>query len=537
MTDYSKMSDADLLKSIQQPGAPDYSKLSDEDLLKAVQSPQTAPEAQASAAAPTILAPERPHTGYAATVRATMSGENAPDHVQARPVADIAKSYGNYGIGAAEGAVTGAPGIPGDIESTGRRVLAAVGAPVSTEPVLPTSESIGNAVFGQPQNQEQATGRSIGAFASPLVAAKAVKAVAGLTGPLVAGAGTTAAAQDASKAGYVLPPAMASKSPGVVSQGLSMLSGKIKLQQAASAKNEETTTRLATESLGLPAGTPIDSASLDAVRQFGSQAYKAVAQAVPQIVPDNAFVSAAQSLGSRLSSAAQAFPGLVKNKEIEDLSGTLVNAKSFSPEAGVELVRHLRFDATTNLKAFSDPAKQALGLAQRQAADAVDDLMERNIVAAGKPDIIHAYRDARELLARSYDVETATNPATGDVNARMLGALANKGRPLSGQLKAIADAARAFPKAMQTTANMGGTENLGILDAAVGVTHPGAIPALLARPASRSILLSPAYQNVLMGNAPQIGNALSRLPSVNPFALPNSVGPENALHNPVNRPN
>lgn len=435
--------------------------------------------------------------------------------------------------GVLEGGAASVPGIPGNIEQAGRGVLSLV-APVSTETFLPTSSDVANTVFGQPNSPEQAGGRDIGDLIGPGAIAKSLKGIASITSrsSAISGAIPNGAAQAAHEAGYVLPPAMATKSPGAVSKMLGAVSGKIKLQQAASAKNQEVTNRLAAESLGLGSDVPLNDDALSAVRKDAGKDYEAVAASVPEIKPDPEFQGVVNSLGKRTTEAAKAFPGLIKNDDIEALTEALKEAKSFSPRAGLELVRHLRADASANLKAFSEPSRQALGLAQRQGADAVDDLMERNLTASGKPDLVFAYRDARQQLARTYDIEAATNSATGDVNARILGALAKKGRPLSGQLKAIADAARAFPKAMQSPASFGEKEDIGILDLGMaGMTHGATAPVSFARPGVRHLILSPRYQNALMGSggAPG-GNALSQVPAINPFAIPN-VLQENALGN------
>lgn len=175
----------------------------------------------------------------------------------------------------------------------------------------------------------------------------------------------------------------------------------------------------------------------------------------------------------------------------------------------MELVKELRFNANANLRAIGDPSKHALGLAQRQAADAVDDLMERNITAAGQPDVIAAYKQARQLIAKSYDVEGATNATTGDVNARGLARLAAKGRPLSGELDTIARAAEAFPKAMQAPAGFGYDEKLSALDffgSAAAAIHgsPGIAGAIVGRPVARSVILSQPYQRAATDQRPTV---------------------------------
>ena len=51
--------------------------------------------------------------------------------------------------------------------------------------------------------------------------------------------------------------------------------------------------------------------------------------------------------------------------------------------AMMEAVKRLRFDAKANLKAAADPDKLVLGLAQRRAAQAIDDLIERRLTETG----------------------------------------------------------------------------------------------------------------------------------------------------------
>ena len=325
------------------------------------------------------------------------------------------------------------------------------------------------------------------------------------------------AAVNAREAGYVLPPASISEKPGLVSNVLSGWSGKIKTQQAASAKNQEVTNTLATKALGLPPGTTLTEEVFNGVRREAGKAYQAVIDAVPSIKADSEFKAIVDGLGGQNSQAAKAFPKIIANSGIKDMVDELKSADEHPTAAWVELVKELRFNANTNLKAIGDPSKHALGLAQREAASTVDDMLERQLAAAGKPDAVEAYQAARRLIAKSYDVEGATNSATGDVSARGLARLADKGRPLNGELKTIADAASAFPKAMQAPSGFGDNEAWSILDffgatgsAAAG--HPGVAGAILGRPAARAAVLSGPYQNRLV-QQPMPGPPLQILPT------------------------
>lgn len=308
---------------------------------------------------------------------------------------------------------------------------------------------------------------------------------------------------EARQAGYVLPPAAISDKPGIVSNVLAGWSGKIKTQQAASARNQVVTNELAAQALGLPRNTVLTDQVFNNIRAEAGKAYEAVKTAIPVIDADESYIKAIADLGGANSQAAQIFPKITKNPGIADLREELQNVKQFPTEAGVEVVKELRFNANANLRAVGDPSKHALGLAQRQAADEIDALMERRIVESGQPDVVDTYRKARRLIAKSYDIEGATNPATGDVNARGLARLAMKGRPLTDELDTIATAAAAFPKAMQVPLQFGGDEKLSGLDffgSALAIAHgaPDVAGLILARPLARHAILSEPFQNSLV---------------------------------------
>lgn len=336
---------------------------------------------------------------------------------------------------------------------------------------------------------------------------------ASLEGAAVPKTGPRPAAVEARQAGYVLPPGAISEKPGLVSQVLAGWGGKIKTQQAASARNQEITNSLAAKALDLPPGTVLSDQAFNAVRAKAGQAYQAVANAIPIVHADQAYDQIVAGLGGANSQAAKLFPKITANPGIKDLTDELKSVRQIPTDAALEIVKELRFNANANLHALGDPSKHALGLAQRQSADAIDDLIERNIQAAGPAGggLVDQYRQARRLIARSYDVEGATNPGTGDVNARGIARLAAKGRPLTGDLDTIANAAAAFPKAMQMPSGFGHEENMSVLDFFFGVGsaaagHPeGAIASILRGPA-RGAALSKPVQNLAARTRP--GNPL-----------------------------
>src|SRR5262249_54170451 len=143
--------------------------------------------------------------------------------------------------------------------------------------------------------------------------------------------------------------------------------------------------------------------------------------------------------------------------------------------------------------------------AQHRIAASLEDLVERNLKRSGQEQLLVGFRDARTTLARVYDIEKALNPATGNVDAAKLAQALKKGRPLSGDLKQVADFAGAFPKAVQMPERMGSLPQTSPLDwAAAGITGAatGAGPitaaALAARPIARAAALSGPIQRLAL---------------------------------------
>lgn len=333
--------------------------------------------------------------------------------------------------------------------------------------------------------------------------------------------------QVAHDAGYVLPPTAALDSPGVVNDLASGVGGKIKLQQGASTRNQEVTNGLAAKSLGLPKDTVLTDKVFKTVRDNASKAYTDIANSVPQMQADAAYKAGISKLGVGNQAASTQFKGVVENPELDKMVENLGKVDTFSPDSALFVVRKLRKDAGANLQNRADPNKAALGLAQRKAADEIDDLVERNLAAAGKADLVPKYKEARQLLAKSHDVEGATNSATGDVSAKALAKLSNRGSPFTGDLKVIANTANAFPKAMQNAASFGGDEPYSALDAGASVfaaAHGdyGAVATILGRPLVRNALLSKAYQDHLFQNTtiPNIPPPQSGLSLVQSAPLP-----------------
>lgn len=334
-------------------------------------------------------------------------------------------------------------------------------------------------------------------------------------------------AEEATKAGYSLTPRMVSKQPGMLADGMSAWSGKVKTAQAASAKNQEVTNSLAATDLGLPADTVFTDKVFKDVRSEAGKAYGAIPKAIPVVKADKEFLDGVSTLGGANTAAANEFPDIMGNPDVEKLVTSLSSKSEFPSSVATELVKKLRTQASSNFR--GDASKVELAFAQRQAANEIDNLIERNLAQTGDAGLVNEYRAARQTIAKSHDIEAATNTATGNVSARKIAALANKGRPLTGGLDTIANTANAFPKAMQSESAFGEVEPLSVLDVGAGLAalphNPSLLGAVLGRPLARAAVLSKPMQNRVLSAATNGGQKnLLQMPNLS-GRLPQPYGP------------
>lgn len=306
---------------------------------------------------------------------------------------------------------------------------------------------------------------------------------------------TLAAATAGREAGYVIPPTQVK--PTLTNRLLEGFSGKITTAQNASARNQGVTNELAKKAINAQELTP---EGLQAVRAQANKAYDVLGQSAP-FQADDAFRASLEKAGASSKQLKADFPELV-NKDVDSLVEGLAGRAEFDAQSTIEAVKRLRASASAN-RISTDPEKKALGQVQSKVSAALEDLIERNLQTQGAPEVLEAYRAARQTLAKTYDIEKAMNPASGNVDANKLAQLLKKGRPLTGDLRTIAEFSSAFPKATQTVERMGSLPQTSPLDwAAMGLGsaatgNPLMMAGVLARPAARSAVLSPMVQNRL----------------------------------------
>ena len=280
--------------------------------------------------------------------------------------------------------------------------------------------------------------------------------------------------------------------------------GKQAIEATAQIKNQPVTNKLAAKALGLADDTPLTPEVLSGIRQEAGKAYEAIRN-LGTLSADDVYRNSLREIRNKFAGASKDFPEL-SNPQV----GRLVRALSkptISAEGAIEQVKNLRGAAKSNLMPTSSASDKLLGNAQRKAAEALDDLIERNIEPNLGAEILNNYKAARQLIAKTYTVEQALNPATGNVNATILARAAKKGVPLTGELKTAADFAKAFPRLSREP--IGAPASGGLFEplvyGGVGAATTGGAGAVAA---AVPIIGKPIARN-LMTTIPKVGKAPS----------------------------
>jgi hypothetical protein len=395
-------------------------------------------------------------------------------------------------VGAVVGQIaTAAPAmfVPGANTLAGAAVTgAALGA---ATPVAEGSVLKGKAIASATGAAAGAAGHQIGKY----VGGKIGQKLAARQTERLQNAGRDAVLARGRQMGYVVEPTLANK--GATNKLLEGVAGKISTAQAVAEKNQPITNAIARRAIGLSDDTPLDEAALEAVRDQAGQAYKAI-QTLPGRIQTNAkFHSDLQNIAMPFRRLAADVPEDAGDA-VEELV-TRYGKDSFDPSNVIEIIKRRRKEAATLFKAYDDPTKQALAKAHRGIADALEDTLEWNLKERGAPDLLRQFRDARQLIAKTYTIEGALNEGSGNVIAQKLASQLSKGKPLSGELADVARFARAFPKSVQEIkSSMPGTSPLDFALAAgtsAATQNPLYMALMAGRPAARKIITSGAYQN------------------------------------------
>lgn len=342
---------------------------------------------------------------------------------------------------------------------------------------IPAAAAVGSALGAtQPVGAEDPTGqRALNTAAGGALSAVGQK-VANKAGEWLSGKVAKAASENAKNApiretvkeavdaGYVIPPG--NVNPSFMNRQLESAGGKIATQQMAASKNQTVTDALARKAAGLADDTPITPETLKAAREAIKQPYKDIA-------------------------------GLGLQPKLDALDAARAEANAAWREYGRQGTRA----ALNDFKQFSGQAKS------------IEKEIETSLFKSGKPDLMKQFRDARVALAKNHDVETALIEGGGQVDARAIARLFQRGDKMTGELKTIGSFANNFPKITQPDKTVGTPDahNLKwLISGALGgggalsddprYAALGLLP-LVSGPAARSVMFSRMAQQGLL--APQ----------------------------------
>ncbi len=419
-----------------------------------------------------------PSTSESLNNAMTAAGVAAPETATERVGSDVASAMAGTGATMALGKVLA--------QSSGS-LTRAVGAMLTTNPTMQlASSATGGAASGITREAGGGTGAQIAAG----LAGSLVPSIASAPFRTVADASKAQfakAAQDANAAGFVIPPADLSQGP--VTQLASAVSGKVKTSQQASFQNQAGVNTLAKKALGMAPDETLDMNSLAAIRNDAAQAYQKVAGIGP-VQTGQAYIDELDQAVNKLAGQAKSFPGMKEHAAVADIDA--LKTPQFDAGDGLSVIQGMRNKADMAYRAGDKLA----GAAYKDAANAVEGAIQDHLQNMGAPaaQMLKDYQDARQLIAKTYTVQDALNPQTGNVNAIQLAAQLKRGAPLNGDLQTIAQSAQAFPKAFQNLKEAPGASS--VLDTVAGLGTAAATHSMLGlapvaiRPAVRGALLS-----------------------------------------------
>lgn len=288
---------------------------------------------------------------------------------------------------------------------------------------------------------------------------------------------------------------------GVVSKTAASLAGEPRLARKISNANEGRVNELIAKDFNLPKGTQLTRDTLEEIRSKNSGVYDEIRKS-GEVTVDQKFRESLSDIVKNHEGAAKDFPR--KGNPVMEVYERLMKnedgsvKQSFDANSAVSEINNLRADGKT---AFANRDTQ-LGKANMAAAKALEDILDRHMQATGKMDSVQGMRDARQLIAKTYEAERAMM-SDGTINPQAYAKMLEKKVPLSGGARVVAESARDFPRSMQKPSGQAtGPSFADTFAYFLGRGGDGmslsSLPFLFARPAARSVIASDPYQSLFI---------------------------------------
>lgn len=378
-----------------------------------------------------------------------------------------------------------------------------------------------------------AAGNKLSGMAGRMLTQRAAKA----TESQALNAERDAVLQQGRQAGLVVPPTAAR--PNLLNTALESISGKAATRQGAEEINQPGFNALTRRDFGLPANTPLTEQAFQAVRKNAGGVYPQVGKALGTFQSDPQYGADLQHILAGTSDLESKYPGIgaQASQKVEELIKA-ANVGTHDGDSAVALSKFLRNQAKTNFQsAFRSGSPEAMELAHAQqgTANALEDLIGRQLTKSGQPGLARAWSGARTTIAKAHQAEAALSG--NNISARDLAAQLSRGKPVTGGMGTAAQFATHFPEVSRLPKSGVGVSKLAAIlglageggalwmhspEAMVGGAALAGLPAatratLLSRLGQRA-LATPNYRPGMMGTAAlkalQVGGRSKALPAV-----------------------
>jgi hypothetical protein len=243
------------------------------------------------------------------------------------------------------------------------------------------------------------------------------------------------------QAGYVALPS--DVGGGKTGRFLEGMSGKLKAEELASARNQQVTNNLTRKYLGFPEETPLTLETLENARESVYPAYDAIRN------------TGSISLGNQnpFSNIVTGINKVAGGKNA--LMQNVPDSYAIDADTAVQRLRELRSDGnayvTSGTNILKPNPKEVLrGKKYLAEAEKLEKAIENHVTKLGQPELIEQFRDARRYIAKTFTVQKALNPQLGSIDAKKIAKDLGKGAPITDELSVVGKYATAFPKVNKT---------------------------------------------------------------------------------------
>jgi hypothetical protein len=457
-------------------------------------------------------------------------------------------NLGIAGYGTAKGAMGGQPpdlipnSSPGGGEWMQQQMRKVPGAvPPSATPQSPGGEYAAAALQMAPAGMVGQGGKNIGQAAVKAARGMVPAAVSGVTskgasdafGPEYAGPG----AMLPSAKGIAKPPTVSERATaGRTNENFAKakeMGIPVPPREMKADPRQQSIQDVVNRELGQPPGTEISPKTLQAYRNSYVGDYTAAFKSPALekgVMPNKRFQDEIKKMGDEISAPRKDMPetfkgmeGVIKllkeygyspsskaksyaGIEVKDVPGIQREGKPIKPDNAMRAIKKFRADANANFTS-DKPEKVELARVQRKLANSLEQLVEDNLQDYAKrfgpqrpklTEETEKFRTARTNMAKSHDVEDSLDPTTRQVSAQRASRLFSGGRPMTGELKNLAEVGGQFPGATKTPAE---SDLFSKKMSPFGVTHPGAVAAHAGTKMLDPITMSKPYQSMFVDPA------------------------------------